>query len=59
MEGGEFAVEMEEEVKEDLEDELEDANWGHMKIMHHQQMITQTEETEEEWDGIDSSNTVR
>jgi len=62
MEGELFAVEMEEEleeeIKEDVEDELEDANWG-----PHEDGAPSTDDyssqTEEECDGIDSSNTVR
>ena len=62
MEGELFAVEMEEEleeeVNEDVEDELEDANWG-----PHEDGAPSTDDyslqTEEECDGIDSSNTVR
>ena len=50
--------EMEEEVKEDVEDELEDTNWG-----PHEDSAPSTDhyssQTEEECDGIDSSNTVR
>ena len=66
MEGELFAVEMEEEmeeemdeeVKEDVEDELEDANWG-----PHEDSAPSTDDyssqTEEECDGIGSSNTKR
>ena len=50
--------EMEEEVKEDVEDELEDANCG-----RHEDSAPSTDDyssqTEEECDGIDSSNTMR
>ncbi|KAK2548287.1 hypothetical protein P5673_031519 [Acropora cervicornis] len=61
IEGELFAVEMEEEmeeeVKEDVEDELEDANCG-----RHEDSAPSTDDyssqTEEECDGIDSSNTM-
>ena len=58
MEGELFAVEMEQEVKEDVEDELEDANWG-----PNEDSAPSTDDyssqTEEQYYGIDSSNTVR
>ena len=66
MEAELFAVEMEEEmeeemdeeVKEDVEDELEDANCG-----PHEDSAPSTDDyssqTEEECDGIGSSNTKR
>lgn len=59
MENEEFAFESEEkpeeelkeQLKEDLEDEVEDTDWG-----PHEDYSSQSEE---EHDGIDSSNTVR
>ena len=62
MVGEEFPVEMEEELREELaedgEDEVEDTDWG-----PHQNSAPSTEDnssqSEEERDGIDSSNTVR
>ena len=66
MEDEEFAVDMEEELKEelevelkeDVEDEVEDTDWG-----PHEDSAPSTEDyslqSEEEHDGIDSSNTVR
>lgn len=66
MENEECAVEVEEEpkeelkeeLKEDVEDEVEDTDWG-----PHEDSAPSTEDyssqSEEERDGIDSSNTVR
>lgn len=66
MENEEFAFESEEkpeeelkeQLKEDLEDEVEDTDWG-----QHEDSAPSTEDyssqSEEEHDGIDSSNTVR
>ena len=64
--GEEFPVEMEEELteelreelREDVQDEVEDTDWG-----PHEDSAPSTEDyssqSEEERDGIDSSNTVR
>lgn len=64
--GEEFPVEMEEELTEelteelgeDVQDEVEDTDWG-----PHEDSAPSTEDyssqSEEERDGIDSSNTVR
>lgn len=66
MEAQEFGVAMEEELeeepkeelKEDVEGEVEDTDWG-----PHEYSAPSTEDyssqSEEERDGIDSSNTVR
>ena len=66
MVGEEFPVEMEEELTEelteelgeDVQDEVEDTDWG-----PHEDSAPSTEDyssqSEEERDGIDSSNTVR
>ena len=70
MVGEEFAVEMEEELGEelreelkedlgeDVQDEVEDTDWG-----PHEDSAPSTDDyssqSEEERDGIDSSNTVR
>ena len=60
--GEEFPVQMEEELTEELgenvQDEVEDTDWG-----PHEDSASSTEDyssrSEEERDGIDSSNTVR
>ena len=66
MVGEEFAVEMEEELREelkedlgeDVQDEVEDTDWD-----PHEDSAPSTDDyssqSEEERDGIDSSNTVR
>ena len=62
MVGEEFPVEMEEELTEelgeDVQDEMEDTDWD-----PHEDSALSTEDyssqSEEERDGIDSSNTVR
>ena len=58
MEDEEFSVHLEEEYQQDLEVEAEDTDWA-----VHEDSAPSTEDyssqSEEELDGIDSSNTVR